>query len=113
MIETIKIGDITIASFEKDIIKLNLVISQQVKEKLKELLNKTNPKLILNLEGINFIDSSGFGTLVSVFNTAKDNNFIFKLCNISSNTMQLVKITKLQDVFEIHDNLDECIKSFS
>ncbi|HRW62002.1 MAG TPA: STAS domain-containing protein, partial [Bacteroidales bacterium] len=71
--------------------KLNILISQSLKEEVAQYLTKANTKLILNLEGIEYIDSSGFGALLSILRNAKNNDSQFKICNISSDVMELVK----------------------
>lgn len=112
MLKINKHKDILIASFDKGITRFNILISDDVKKELNKQLLIRGTKLILNLEGIDFIDSSGFGTLVSAYKTSKLNNSFFKICNVSSETMELVQITKLDKVFDIYKNLDGCIKSF-
>jgi anti-sigma B factor antagonist len=80
---------------------------------LNNIFNKPNTKLILNLQGISFIDSSGFGVFLSVMKTANINYGQFKICNINKEVMELFKLLQLHNVFEIYSNLDDCIKSFS
>ncbi|RLD64636.1 MAG: anti-sigma factor antagonist [Bacteroidetes bacterium] len=104
--------DILIASFEENINKFNILISEDVKKELNKHLIKKGTKLILDLHDVDFIDSSGFGALVSAYKTSKLNNSFFKICNVSDETMELVQITKLDKVFDIYDKLDDCINSF-
>jgi anti-sigma B factor antagonist len=111
MLKVEVINNVNVASFE-NINRFNALITEPVKEQLNSLFNKPNTKLILNLEGINFIDSSGFGVFLSVMKTANINFGHFKLCNISKEVMELFKLLQLHNVFEIYSNLDDCIKSF-
>jgi anti-sigma B factor antagonist len=103
---------IEILSFE-NVSKLNILVAQSLKEEIAQYLNKPGKKIILNLEGIEYIDSSGFGALLSILRNAKNNESTFKICNISPDVMELVKLLQLHNVFEIHDDVDECVTSFS
>ena len=112
MLKITKHKDILIASFDNGINRFNILISEDVKKELNKHLIIKGTKLILNLQGVDFIDSSAFGALVSAYKTSKLSNSFFKICNVSSETMELVRITKLDKVFDIFDNLDDCIKNF-
>ena len=112
MLKTEKINNVVVVSFE-DTDKFNALISEPVKTELNSFFNKPNTKLILNLGGIKFIDSSGFGVFLSVMKTANNNYGFFKICNISNEVMELFKLLQLHNVFEIYNNLDDCLNSFS
>lgn len=112
MLKTEKINDIIVVSFS-NVTRLNALVSEPIKEELKGFFNKANTKLIINLDGVQFIDSSGFGVFLSVMKVANSNYGRFKICNVAHEVMELFKLLQLHNVFEIHGNLDECIKSFS
>ncbi len=111
MLKIVNINNINVASFEY-ISRFNSLITDAVKEQLNNLYNKPNNRLILNLDGIKFIDSSGFGVLLSVMKTASINFGQFKLCSINKEVLDLFKLLQLQNVFEIYNNLDDCLNSF-
>jgi anti-sigma B factor antagonist len=93
--------DVKVAMFTDDVKKLNIIIAEKVKQELNQALDNGLSHLILDLTGIAFIDSSGFGALVTVFNHAKNINAEFHLCGIAEETMELLKVTKLDQVFDI------------
>jgi len=103
---------VEILSFE-NVSKLNILIAQSLKEEIAQYLSKSGKNIVLDLQGIDYIDSSGFGALLSILRNAKNNNSTFKICSISPDVMELVKLLQLHNVFEIYDNVDECVKSFS
>ena len=111
MLKTEKINNINVVSFD-DVNRFNALITEPVKEELNSFFNRPNSKLILNLEGINFIDSSGFGVFLSVMKSANNNYGQFKICNISPEVMELFKLLQLHNVFEIYNDLDDCLRSF-
>jgi len=102
---------VEILSFE-NVSKLNILVAQSLKEEIAQYLNSPGKKIVLNLEGVEYVDSSGFGALLSILRNAKNNDSTFKICNISEDVMELVKLLQLHNVFEIHDSVDECVNSF-
>lgn len=112
MLKTEKINDIDVVTFE-GVKKFNALITEEVKEELIQFFGKPNTKLILNLKGINYVDSSGFGVFLSIMKTANNNYGYFKLCNIASEVMELFKLLQLHNIFEIYEDLNDCVKSFS
>jgi len=112
MLETKNIHDILVVNL-KDTTRLNSLITEAVKEKLLEFFNKPNTKLIFDLQGITFIDSSGFGIFLSAMKAANNHYGQFKICNVNADIMELFKLLQLHHVFEIYDELDSCLESFN
>ncbi len=112
MLKTEKINGILVVKFDK-LDRFNALIAEPVKEDLKNMYTHAGIKLALNLEGIRFIDSTGFGVFLSIMKTANNNQGQFKICNISPEVMELFKLLQLHNVFELYETLDDCIKSFS
>ena len=110
MLKVDKIGNVMVVSFDQES-KINVTVSQKIKVEITKLITP-HSKLVLNLEGVNYIDSTGFGMLLSILRTCKNNQSLLKLCNISPEVMELVKLLQLQTVFDIRNNLDECLKGF-
>ena len=84
-----------------------------LKETVRTLLQKGEPKILLNLGDITYIDSSGIGELVSSFTTAGKQGGKLKLLNLTKKVHDLLSITKLLTVFEVFDDEARAIKSFS
>jgi len=112
MVKTEKINGVLVVRFDK-IDRFNALITEPVKENLKGFYTHPGIKMALSLEGIKFIDSTGFGVFLSILKTANNNQGQFKICNISSEVMELFKLLQLHNVFELYENLDDCLKSFS
>jgi anti-sigma B factor antagonist len=79
---------------------------------VKDLLGKGNKKILLNLGDVNYIDSSGIGELVSAFTTVKNQGGELKLLNLTKKVHDLLQITKLYTVFEVHNEEAAAVKSF-
>jgi anti-sigma B factor antagonist len=73
MLKVEKTNDVTVVKFD-NVDRFNALITEPVKEQLKSLFNTPETKLVLNLEGIRFIDSSGFGVFLSIMKTAANNH---------------------------------------
>lgn len=112
MLKSEKINNINVIRFDK-LDRFNALITEPVKEEIKSYFNQSGTKLILCLEGIRYIDSSGFGVFLSILKTANNSEGQFKMCCINPEVMELFKLLQLYNVFEIYNTLDDCIKSFS
>jgi anti-sigma B factor antagonist len=111
MLETRTVDEIIVVKL-KDTDRFNALIAEPVKDHLLECFGKPNVNLAFDLEGINFIDSSGFGVFLSALKAASNNYGQFKICNISTEVTELFKLLQLHHVFEIYDEVDACIASF-
>ena len=79
-------NDVIVYSFDQ-VNKLNAVISENVKYEIGRHYEKHGTRLILDLGNIRFVDSSGFGALLSVMKKARSNKGIFRICNIYPDVM--------------------------
>ena len=111
MLKIEKINNITVVRFD-NIDRFNALITEPVKEDLKSFFNAEGTRLILNLEGIKYIDSSGFGVFLSILKTATNSKGTFKICGITPEVMELFKLLQLHNVFTLYPTLDECLNSF-
>ena len=111
MLKTETIQDIIVVRFD-NVNRFNALIAEPVTEQLKEYYNKPKTKLILNLDSIDFVDSTGFGVFLSIMKTANNNYGFFKICNINAEVMELFKLLQLHNVFEIYSSLEDCVESF-
>lgn len=111
MLKTERINNITVVRFD-NIDRFNALITEPVKEELKGFFNNPGTRMILNLEGIKYIDSSGFGVFLSILKTATNNNGQFRICNITPEVLELFKLLQLHNVFKLYSSLDECLDSF-
>ena len=84
-----------------------------LKDKINSLLAGGKKKLILNLEGVPYIDSAGLGEIVRTYTTVSRQGGNLKLLNLTKRIEDLLSITKLLTVFETFDTEPEAIKSFS
>jgi anti-sigma B factor antagonist len=87
--------------------------SAQLRETLKGLIDSGNNKIVLNMGDVAYIDSSGLGELVSSFTTVKNSGGELKLANLTQKVNDLLTVTKLYTVFEVHNDEAAAVQSFS
>lgn len=85
--------------------------SASLRDTVKKLLAQ-NPKVVLNLREVNYIDSGGLGTLVSLFTTARSAGGALKLASLTQRVDDLLQVTKLVTIFEVFDNEQTAAQSF-
>jgi anti-sigma B factor antagonist len=86
--------------------------SSALRDALRDLINKNQKKILLNLGEVNYIDSSGIGELVSGFTTVTNSGGNLKLLNLNKRVKDLLQITKLYTVFDVHEDEAGAIRSF-
>jgi anti-sigma B factor antagonist len=86
--------------------------SSALREKVKSLVAEGKKKIVLNMNGVTFIDSSGLGALVAAYCGAKSAGASVRLSNLGSHLNQLLQITKLLTVFEVSNSEAEAVRSF-
>jgi anti-sigma B factor antagonist len=82
-------------------------------ETIRELTKKGQKKILLNLAGVTYVDSSGVGQLVGALTTARNQSGDIKLLKPSVHLLDLLKTTKLDGLFDIHEDETAAIQSFS
>jgi len=80
---------------------------------VRQLLDQGHKFIVLNLADVSYIDSSGIGELVSSFTAAKKEGGELKLLNLTKKVHDLLLITKLFTVFDVHDDEEKAIASFA
>jgi anti-sigma B factor antagonist len=86
--------------------------SSALRDTLRDMITKNHKKILLNLGEVNYIDSSGIGELVSGFTTVTNSGGQLKLLNLNKRVKDLLQITKLYTVFDVHEDEAGAIRSF-
>ena len=84
----------------------------QLRELVREQLRKGNKNVLLNLADVTYIDSSGIGELVGAFTAVSNQGGQLKLLKLTKKVHDLLQITKLYTVFDVHDDETHAITSF-
>lgn len=86
--------------------------SAALRDLVMNLMSEGHQKILLNLAGVNYIDSSGLGAMVSAFTSVRKQNGELKLVNLTEKVDNLMEITKLYTVFDIANDEAAAVKSF-
>ena len=76
---------------------------------LQELREKSTPRVIMNLSGVNYIDSSGVASLVEGLKLARELNSRFILFGLNPLVREVLQLTHLLSVFEVFDNEEQAL----
>jgi anti-sigma B factor antagonist len=83
-----------------------------LREEVKKAIAEGHKRIVLNLGQVNYIDSGGLGTLVALHTTAHNAGGTIKLANLTKRIGDLLQVTKLLTVFEVHNSEYEALESF-
>lgn len=86
--------------------------SASLRDTVKKLLLQS-PRVVMNMREVNYIDSGGLGTLVSLYTTARNAGGAVKLASLSQRINDLLQLTKLFTIFEVFDNEVTAAHSFN
>mgnify|MGYP001563772779 CR=1 FL=1 len=110
-IETRSVGDVTILDLKG---KMTLGEGDEaLKDRINTLVAEGHKKLVLNLEGVPYIDSAGLGEIVRTYTTVSRQGGSLKLLNLTKRIHDLLSITKLLTVFDTFDTESEAVRSFA
>lgn len=100
------VGDIAVVKCDGQIVEGT---AAALREHVNEVLAQT-PAIVLDFSDVTFIDSSGLGLLVRILaRTGQDN---LKLCGLTSRITEMLRITRLANVFECHESEADAIAAF-
>jgi len=83
------------------------------RDTVKDLLSKGQKKILLNLGGVNYIDSIGVGELISALTSVRNQGGELKLLHLTKKVRDVLQITKLYTVFHVLNDETEAIASFN
>lgn len=109
-VETRRAGDVTVLAPRG-----RLVIGEgemRLRGAVRDALEAGARKLLVDLGGATVIDSSGIGELVSAHTTVAARGGALKLANVPERTLELLRLTQLDTVFEIHGSEEEALAAF-
>lgn len=94
---------ITLVEFV-DVTRFTLSIADEVKQQLRPLLNNKECKMVFDLHGIDFIDSSGIGCIIALFKTAKSIGSYFEIMQSYPRGIRDFQITALASNLRYYRN---------
>ena len=83
-----------------------------LRDSVRGALDSGAMKILINLENVSTIDSSGIGELVAAFTTVSNRGGDLKLSNLSPKVTDILQITQLITVFQVEDSEEAALSSF-
>jgi anti-sigma B factor antagonist len=105
-----QVGDVTVVDLNG-----RIALGEEsagLRDLIANLLSEGHVKILLNLAGVDYIDSSGLGALVSGVASVRRAGGEMKLVNLSNKVDDLMEVTRLYTVFDIADNEQAALASF-
>lgn len=92
--------------------RLSVGAASTLREKVTEEMAKGQNKIILNLKEVDYIDSTGLGTMVICYTTLQKAGGNLKLLHLNRRNIELLLLTKLSTVFQIFPDEQDAVNSF-
>lgn len=87
--------------------------TSKLRQVVQELLGEGYRKLLLNMENVLHVDSSGIGELMGCYTSVTNSGGQLKLLQLHKNVRNLMEVTRLYSIFDTHEDLATAVKSFS
>lgn len=85
----------------------------ELRSSIGSLLNEKPGDILIDCQGIDFMDSSGFGALVSVLKRVREHGKQLYLCSLNSQVRIVLELTGTEKVFTIFPNRESCLTALS
>ena len=92
--------------------KLDLMNAVDVKEKVKSFLDRNRTRIHIDMSGVDFINSSGLGAMVSLLKEIRMRQGRLTISNLAPYIVEIFEITQLSNVFEIYATTEEAMASY-
>jgi anti-sigma B factor antagonist len=106
-----QVGDVTVIDVSGRIVLGDG--SNIIRDEIRALTGKGDKKVLLNLGDVTYIDSSGIGELVTGYTTMANAGGTLKLLSLTKRVRDLLQITKLYTVFDVHEDEAHAVQSFA
>jgi len=104
-----KKGEVSVFKVTGDI---DIESAPQVKKTFDKAITSASKQVVINLQEVSYVDSSGLATLVEILKNMRSHGGKLKLANLSAKVKGLFEITKLDKLFDITQSEEEAINSF-
>ena len=90
--------------------EMDLYNSYKLKELVMKMLDKKVGRFVINLQNVDYIDSSGIGALIYICSTIKKMGLKLVITNIHGSVKKVIELTKLMGYFPIAPTIDEALQ---
>jgi len=89
---------------------MDLYNSYKLKELVTKMVRKEIQKFVINLQNVEYIDSSGIGALIYIYSTTKKFDIKFLISNVHGSVKKIIELTKLMSYFPIVSKVSDAVK---
>jgi anti-sigma B factor antagonist len=93
--------------------EIDLYNVPDIKETIKAQMEGSKTNIIINLDKVSYIDSSGIGVLISSLSNLKKAGGSLKIINVYASVRKVFELTKLTSFFDIYDSEQEALASYA
>ncbi|MBI4547630.1 MAG: STAS domain-containing protein [Ignavibacteriae bacterium] len=86
--------------------------TSKVKDKIHSLVGDDVKKVVIDLGGVNYLNSSGLGTLIAALTTTRNAGGDLRLARVGDKVKNLFVITQLVKVFDTYETVERALSSF-
>ena len=108
-----KVGDIMVIDVNGKVVgDDSLQMRRDIAGWISEIPDAQKPKVVLKLDGVSMMDSSGLGVLVSSYTSVQKKEGRLVLAGLGRGLQNLIAITKLARIFDVYESEEDALKSF-
>ena len=101
-----KIGDVTVLACTGEV---DLGNAPQLREALAPVFNEEKPRLLVDLTGVNFMDSTGIGVMVNTLNRVREKKGACAFCGVQARVHRILQIAGLLNALPLYDTRAEAL----
>jgi anti-sigma B factor antagonist len=91
--------------------RLDASVAVSFKESVHEVIQSGKTRLVLDMGGVQFVDSSGLGALVSVLKALGPSHGSLSIANVQPSVAGLLKLTRMDKVFSIQPSVEQAVSA--
>lgn len=110
MVSSEKIDGIEVISFNTD--KINALNVESIKPHILKLFDIPYTRAVIDLEGVNYLDSTGFAMFLHLLRVSRSNYCTFRLCSLTPRARELFELLHLHTALEIYPDRQSCLGSY-
>mgnify|MGYP005671206887 CR=1 FL=1 len=100
------LNDSTIISLDGDV---DTIESNTLRNQLKQILESSSSRIVIDLSGVKYMDSSGIATLIEALQLCKQNSKQFVICGLQDGVRSIIELARLDTIFIITSNREEAL----
>lgn len=108
-LEKVKLNDVAVVTLTGDVLDANNV--SDFKTQMTEILQAEH-RVVFNMSQVQFMDSSGIGSILSCLRTLNAEGGELKICLLTKPVHALFELVRMHKIFDIFNSPDEAINSF-